>query len=42
MKSYLEVTDELIQAVDSQITLNTHVVMEEVKASREYPLGSLL
>ncbi len=42
MQSYLAITDELIQAVDSQITLNTHVVMEEVKASREYPLASLL
>jgi Lrp/AsnC family transcriptional regulator of ectoine degradation len=42
MKSYLELSDELIQAVDSQITLNTHVVMEEVKTSREYPLASLV
>lgn len=42
MQAYLDITDALIQAVESKVTLNTHVVMEEVKTSREYPLMSLL
>ena len=42
MQAYLEITDELIQAVPSEMNLNTHVVMEEIKASREYPLKSLI
>ena len=42
MPRYLAVTDDLIQAVDSEVTLNTHVVMHEIKSVREYPLESLL
>lgn len=42
MQKYLEITDELIQSVESEMNLNTHVVMEEIKASREYPIGSLM
>ncbi len=42
MPTYLEITDDLIQSVGSQMTINTHVVMQEIKVSREYPLGALI
>ncbi|MEO0368451.1 MAG: Lrp/AsnC family transcriptional regulator [Pseudomonadota bacterium] len=42
MESYLKMTDELIQSVSSEINLNTHVVMEEVKSSSQFPLDILI
>lgn len=42
MERYLEITDSLIDCTDAEIHLNTHVVMEENKVSRSYPLDKLL
>ena len=42
MERYLEITDELIECTEAEIHLSTHVVMDETKADRAYPLDRLL
>lgn len=42
MKTYLEISDDLIQSVEAEVKINTHVVMQELKSSRHYPLEKLL
>lgn len=42
MERYLEITDELIECSDAEIHLSTHVVMDENKVTRAYPLDRLL
>ena len=42
MERYLEITDELIECTEAEIHLSTHVVMDENKADRAYPLDRLL
>jgi len=42
MERYLEITDELIECTEAEIHLSTHVVMDENKVSKAYPLESLL
>lgn len=42
MERYLEITDELIECTDAEIHLSTHVVMDENKSVKAYPLDKLL
>lgn len=42
MERYLEITDELIECTEAEIHLSTHVVMDENKVSKAYPLDKLL
>lgn len=42
MERYLEITEELIECTDAEIHLNTHVVMDENKSVKPYPLDRLL
>lgn len=42
MERYLEITDELIDCTDAEIHLSTHVVMDESKSVKAYPLDKLL
>jgi len=42
MERYLEITDELIECTDAEIHLSTHVVMDETKSVKSYPLDKLL
>jgi DNA-binding Lrp family transcriptional regulator len=42
MERYLEITDELIECTEAEIHLSTHVVMDETKSERAYPLDRLL
>lgn len=42
MERYLEITDLLIECTDAEVHLSTHVIMDENKVSRAYPLEELL
>lgn len=42
MNRYMAITDDLIDAVKAEITLNTHVVMNENKLYSGFPLNKLL
>jgi Lrp/AsnC family transcriptional regulator of ectoine degradation len=42
MERYLELTDQLIECTEAEIHLSTHVVMDENKVSKGYPLDQLL
>ena len=42
MERYLAITDELIECTDAEIHLSTHVVMDENKSVKAYPLDKLL
>lgn len=42
MERYLELTDQLIECTEAEIHLSTHVVMEENKVARAYPLDQLI
>lgn len=42
MERYLEITDQLIECTDAEIHLSTHVVMDENKVAKAYPLDKLL
>jgi len=42
MERYLEITDELLECIDGEINLNTHVVMSENKRFSAYPLDRLV
>jgi len=42
MERYLELTDLLIECTEAEVHLSTHVVMDENKVSKAYPLDQLL
>lgn len=42
MERYLQIADELIDCIDTEIHLNTHVIMHENKSLKAYPLDILV
>ena len=42
MERYLAITDELIECTEAEIHLSTHVIMDENKAVKAYPLDKLM
>lgn len=42
MERYKELTDEIIECTDAEMHLSTHVVMDENKVAKAYPLNQLI